>query len=196
MGGSSVPAQPSQEKISGKKHELSTTADTAEACELKAILQMWLFIAINIKIGLCLHLQGWYDVLQSHNYSFRKFQGLVNMRRSVVIAIKWQPWGKQWKKASNVWVSEVNAYGLYCSIHIHLLCDLFRVDSKIVIQELSIWSLCNYSQSYIPFLNKDFIYLFLERGEGGEKERKRNIDMPEKHGSVASCTPPTGEPGL
>ena len=28
---------------------------------------------------------------------------------------------------------------------------------------------------------KDFIYLFLERGEGREKERERNIDVREKH---------------
>ena len=27
----------------------------------------------------------------------------------------------------------------------------------------------------------DFIYLFLERGEGKEKERERNIDVQEKH---------------
>ena len=27
------------------------------------------------------------------------------------------------------------------------------------------------------FLNKDFIYLLLERGEGREKERERNIDV-------------------
>ena len=41
---------------------------------------------------------------------------------------------------------------------------------------------------------KDFIYLFLERGEGGEREG-------EKHQCViASCAPPTGDlahnPGL
>ena len=27
------------------------------------------------------------------------------------------------------------------------------------------------------FLNKDFIYLFLERGEGREKERERNVNV-------------------
>ena len=32
--------------------------------------------------------------------------------------------------------------------------------------------------------------LFLERGEGREKERKKNINMREKHQSVASCTRP------
>ena len=44
------------------------------------------------------------------------------------------------------------------------------------------------------------MYLFLERGEGREKERERNIDVPEKQRLVASCTPPTGDlahnPGL
>ena len=39
---------------------------------------------------------------------------------------------------------------------------------------------------------KDFIYSFLDRGEGKEKERERNIDAHEKHWPVASCMPPTG----
>ena len=34
------------------------------------------------------------------------------------------------------------------------------------------------------------IYLFLERGKRKEKERERNIDVREKHQSVASCTCP------
>ena len=34
---------------------------------------------------------------------------------------------------------------------------------------------------------KDFIHLFVEKGEGREKERERNIDARETHGSVASC---------
>ena len=32
---------------------------------------------------------------------------------------------------------------------------------------------------------KDFIYLFLERGEGREKERERNVHVREKHYLVA-----------
>ena len=32
-------------------------------------------------------------------------------------------------------------------------------------------------------------YLLLERGEGREKKRERNIDVREKHRSVASYTP-------
>ena len=39
------------------------------------------------------------------------------------------------------------------------------------------------------FFLKDFIYLFLERGEGREKKRERNIDVREKPQPVASCTP-------
>ena len=31
--------------------------------------------------------------------------------------------------------------------------------------------------SFIIIIFKDFIYLFLERGEGGEKERERNINV-------------------
>ena len=37
---------------------------------------------------------------------------------------------------------------------------------------------------------KDFTYLFLERGEGREKERERNSDVREKHRLVASGTHP------
>ena len=42
------------------------------------------------------------------------------------------------------------------------------------------------------FIYKDFIYL--ERGEGREKERERNTDLWEMHQSVAFDTPPTGIP--
>ena len=45
------------------------------------------------------------------------------------------------------------------------------------------------------FFFKVYIYLFLERGEAREKERKRNISVREKHRSVASHMPPTGGPG-
>ena len=38
---------------------------------------------------------------------------------------------------------------------------------------------------------KLFIYLFLENGQG--RERERNIDVPEKCRLAASCTPPTGD---
>ena len=43
---------------------------------------------------------------------------------------------------------------------------------------------------------KDFIYLFLERGEGRGTERERNIDMREKYRPVAShmCPRPGTEP--
>ena len=36
-------------------------------------------------------------------------------------------------------------------------------------------------------------YLFLERGEGREKERERNINVWEIHWLVASCMPSTGD---
>ena len=48
------------------------------------------------------------------------------------------------------------------------------------------------SLNYSFFL-KDFIYLFLERGKRREKERERNIDLREKHQSVASRRPPAGD---
>ena len=44
------------------------------------------------------------------------------------------------------------------------------------------------------FIFKDFVYLFLERGEGREKEKERNIDVREKHRSVASHTHPDQGP--
>ena len=40
----------------------------------------------------------------------------------------------------------------------------------------------------------DFIYLFLESGKGREKEREKNIHVWEKHPSIASRMPPTGNP--
>ena len=40
---------------------------------------------------------------------------------------------------------------------------------------------------------KDFIYLLLERREGKEKERERNMDVQEIYRLVASPTPPTGD---
>ena len=42
------------------------------------------------------------------------------------------------------------------------------------------------------FLKKYFIHLFLERGEGREGERERNINVREIHESLASHMPPTG----
>ena len=44
----------------------------------------------------------------------------------------------------------------------------------------------HYRRKYFDILNIFFIYL--ERGEGKEKERERNADVREKHWSVASCT--------
>ena len=64
-----------------------------------------------------------------------------------------------------------------------------------------IWIIIVSSESYYSFLStfitiiifKDFLHLFLERGEGREKERERNIDVWEKYRSAASCMPPTGD---
>ena len=55
-------------------------------------------------------------------------------------------------------------------------------------------------QSNVPFLKSNLffifkffncIYLFLERGEGREKERERNINVWKIHQLVASWMPPT-----
>ena len=40
----------------------------------------------------------------------------------------------------------------------------------------------------------DFTYLLLEREEGREKQRERNMDVQELQWLVASCTPPNWEP--
>ena len=39
---------------------------------------------------------------------------------------------------------------------------------------------------------KKIVFIFSEGGEGREKERERNVNVPEKHQSVASSIPPTG----
>ena len=48
----------------------------------------------------------------------------------------------------------------------------------------------------IRFVKRFYLFTFRERGkERGrrEKEKERNIDMQEKHQSVASHVPPTGD---
>ena len=45
--------------------------------------------------------------------------------------------------------------------------------------------------SLSSFFQRDFIYLFSERGEGREKEKEKNIDVQEKHQLLASHMPPT-----
>ena len=45
---------------------------------------------------------------------------------------------------------------------------------------------------YLFIYFKDFIYLYFREGERREEERERNIDVREKHQSVASCTRPKG----
>ena len=53
------------------------------------------------------------------------------------------------------------------------------------------------TSSFIYFLElkKDFIYLFLEREEGREIKREKNIDVREKHQLVASPMRPSN-PGM
>ena len=52
--------------------------------------------------------------------------------------------------------------------------------------------ICEISEPYFYFFN-DFIYLLLERGEGREKERERNINVQEIHQMTASHTPLSGD---
>ena len=46
------------------------------------------------------------------------------------------------------------------------------------------------------FFFLDFMYLFLDRGEGREIERERNISVRDIHQSAAFCMPPTGDQAL
>ena len=46
------------------------------------------------------------------------------------------------------------------------------------------------------YIFKDFIHLFLERGERRKKERERNSEVREKHQSVASRSHPNLGPNL
>ena len=52
-----------------------------------------------------------------------------------------------------------------------------KIDNLIQLQ-IENFILMNFSSiiSLYSFLKKDFIYLFLEKGEGREKERERNMD--------------------
>ena len=49
------------------------------------------------------------------------------------------------------------------------------------------------SQTLFFFFNASFFCLFSERDEGREKERERNIVVPELHHSISSHTAPTGD---
>ena len=54
-------------------------------------------------------------------------------------------------------------------------------------------NICLIPEDFLFMYFKDFIYLFLEGGDRREKERKRNINVRQKHQSVASCMLPTGD---
>ena len=78
---------------------------------------------------------------------------------------------------------------------LHTYCLLVVVLAKWRIQ-----SHCNVSVPSNLLIQDFFFFLLLERETGREKEREGNIDVPEKHRSVASPMPPTGDlacnPGL
>ena len=61
------------------------------------------------------------------------------------------------------------------------------------------WFVVSLIYEFVGWFFFNFFFIFLEKGEGreeeSEKERERNIDVWEKHQWVASCTPPTSEPG-
>ena len=81
---------------------------------------------------------------------------------------------------------------LFCCV---LLVVITIVIGFVVLIRISLVILNIFSCVYWPFvyrflkelLKKDFTYLFLERGEGREKKMERNINVWEKHWSVASC---------
>ena len=55
---------------------------------------------------------------------------------------------------------------------IHIVVVLVIINGKVVLS-----GRLTGLNSFILFFTKDFIYLFLERGEGKEKERERNMDV-------------------
>ena len=70
----------------------------------------------------------------------------------------------------------------------------FAFKTFVLIMDLCICTGSWYKMYFLLGLKKffkDFIYLFLERGEGKEKER--NIDVWEKHWWADSNMPPTGD---
>ena len=88
----------------------------------------------------------------------------------------------------NICVTWVECW-LKAFLHRSHAYSLFRMDS-FILRRKWLWRVASqYWPSYDFF--KDFIYLFLERGEGREKERERNINVREKHPSVTSRMRPT-----
>ena len=70
-----------------------------------------------------------------------------------------------------------------------ITCYFFNFDSYQYLAEKSlIWKFRTKLNNSILIFKKYFIYLFLERGEGREKKRERNINVREKHWLVASQT--------
>ena len=80
------------------------------------------------------------------------------------------------------------------------LCHVNRVWSRFILGRLGIHELKPPTHKwlinlFILFINF-FMYLFLERGEGKEKNRERNINVREKHQSVAPTGDRTCNPGM
>ena len=71
------------------------------------------------------------------------------------------------------------------------LGGIFQYSGKLCVFPLPLhhpsWSVSSYFQKCVAFLKKDFIYSFLERGEGKAKERERNIN------AWLPSVPPTGD---
>ena len=53
--------------------------------------------------------------------------------------------------------------------------------------------LFSFNIDFCHLFKKEFIYFFIEREEGRKKERERNIHVREKHQSVTSRMPQTGD---
>ena len=91
--------------------------------------------------------------------------------------------------AFNIFPFKFWQFNYYVS-HVHPLGSFFRtLRASWIWMSLSFPMLEKFS-AIISLLKTDFIYLFLERGEGREKERERNIDVREKRQSIASHTHP------
>ena len=101
------------------------------------------------------------------NFSIGSFRNSVEVGRGLRLSS--ETWGGKW---CCFWVSRPGSDGLT--------------------RFLGAGSALNHFEDF-PKLPELEGYLFLERREGREKERERNIDVQQKHQSVASCVPPTGD---